>query len=716
MNAQPPCASNPMAADFCSNATPICNLNGYCGNTSGTYTNWVSNTNHTNETFTPLGNVFCATIQNNSWLKFIADSTIAVFNVWVSNCTGNEGIQMQIYSTTDCYNFTPVSNCWNPGSPTNGQILASGLIPGNVYYFMIDGRQGDICDYVISAHIGVGSTPVVTADQRICKGDSAVVSASGGTAYVWTSIPYDAGLSSQSFLPQIRVKPLQTTTYRVIVTKSGTNAFCPNNTDTLYSVVTVKPVPVINNISSSNDHCGVGDGTATVIVSGGSGVYNYHWNTMPVQNTSTATALIQGWYNVVVTDTNLCKVADSVKVINDTVLEPQIIGNPVLCHGNTAVLSVIGNYSSFLWSTGATTQSITINNGGSYWLKVSKNLCTGDDTLQINEIILTQPSIIGLPYVCSGDSIKLTVSPSYYSYLWSNAIATQSVWVKTGGNYTVTVSDSNLCKSTNTVNIVQKNGPLLQTTTENEICNRSNGSATVSASGGSGNYTYLWNNGSQMSQIINLNSGNYSVAVSDSFCVSKTNVVVYETPGPDANFSVDKDIQIYNGEAVIFNFHDLSAGNIINWQWNFSDNSPYGITANIIHAYNSVGNYLVTLTVTDNNACIDSFSKLVIVRDLFTFYIPNSFTPNGDGVNDIFTPKGTNIDPTAFEMYIYDRWGQMIFSTRNWLGTSSDGWDGTVRGSGNESKIVNGVFVYKILVKELAGPEHQYAGMIAVIP
>lgn len=195
-----------MAADFCSNATPICNLNGYCGNTSGTYTNWVSNTNHTNETFTPLGNVFCATIQNNSWLKFIADSTIAVFNVWVSNCTGNEGIQMQIYSTTDCYNFTPVSNCWNPGSPTNGQILASGLIPGNVYYFMIDGRQGDICDYVISAHIGVGSTPVVTANQRICKGDSAVVSASGGTTYVWTSVPYDAGLNSQSFLPQIRVK------------------------------------------------------------------------------------------------------------------------------------------------------------------------------------------------------------------------------------------------------------------------------------------------------------------------------------------------------------------------------------------------------------------------------------------------------------------------------------------------------------------------------
>jgi len=131
--AQPPCGTNAIAADFCADAVPICNLNGYCGNTSTTYTNYVSSTNHTNETNTPLGSIFCASIQNNSWIKFIADSTVAIFSIWTSNCSDNNGIQMQIYSTTDCYNFIAVSNCWNPMSPTSGQITATGLVPGQTY-------------------------------------------------------------------------------------------------------------------------------------------------------------------------------------------------------------------------------------------------------------------------------------------------------------------------------------------------------------------------------------------------------------------------------------------------------------------------------------------------------------------------------------------------------------------------------------------------------
>ena len=70
----PPCATNPVAGDYCNTATAICNLNGYCGNTSAAYTATVSATNNADENNTPLGNVFCAGIQNNSWLKFMASS------------------------------------------------------------------------------------------------------------------------------------------------------------------------------------------------------------------------------------------------------------------------------------------------------------------------------------------------------------------------------------------------------------------------------------------------------------------------------------------------------------------------------------------------------------------------------------------------------------------------------------------------------------------
>ncbi|MFZ4399467.1 MAG: gliding motility-associated C-terminal domain-containing protein [Bacteroidales bacterium] len=712
--AQPPCTSNPVANDFCQSATPICNLNGYCGNTSSTYTYWVSPTNHANETNTPLGTVFCATIQNNSWLKFIADSSVAVFDVWVSNCAHNHGIQMQIYTTTNCYNYTPVSNCWNPGSPTNGQITAVGLIPGNVYFFMIDGTNGDVCDYVIAANVGVGSTFTITPDQSVCKGDSAVITASGGATYSWTSSPYDPSLTTQSSFSTVKVKPTTTTFYSVIVTKSGSNAFCPNNIDTLYSLVTVKPLPIIN-MSSSKDHCGVGDGSATATVSGGSGVFLYSWNTSPTQTTSIATNLFQGNYKVTVTDTNGCKVKDSVMVLMDTLLAPQITGQPFLCHATTAVLNAGSNYSSYLWSTGATTQTITISNAATYIVKVTKNNCSGSDTLAVVDITVPPPQISGPNYICAGDTVQLNAGSGYFSYQWSNNASTRLVSITAGGTYSVIVSDTNGCKANSSFIVLQKSGPSLITSSVNEICDRMNGSATVIASGGQGNYIYLWSNGGDFPSISGLHQGIYNIAVSDSFCTSKTTVKVKETPGPSANFSVDPEFQIYIGEALHFNFQDLSQGSIINWLWNFDDASAFGTTQNISHDYNAVKNYNVTLIVMDTNACIDSFSKVIIVRDIFTFYIPNSFTPNGDGVNDVFTPKGYNVDAGKFEMYIYNRWGNLVYSTKNWNGESSDPWNGTYNNSGKLNDVLDGVYVYKIIVKESNGPEHLYSGKIVVI-
>jgi gliding motility-associated-like protein len=711
---QPPCATNPVANDFCQSATPICNLNGYCGNTSSTYTYWVSPTNHANETNTPLGTVFCATIQNNSWLKFIADSTVAVFNVWVSNCANNHGIQMQIYKTSDCYNFIPVSNCWNPGIPTNGQIVATGLIPGNVYYFMIDGTNGDVCNYVIAANVGVGSTQTVTPNQRICKGDSAIIKANGGATYIWSSTPADPSLTSQTTLSTVRLKPLQTTTYRVIVTKSGSNAFCPNNIDTLFSTVYVKPLPVLS-ISATKDHCGVGDGTSTVFATAGSGVYSYLWNTSPVQTTATANNLFQGNYLVTVTDSNGCKAKDSIAVLKDTVLYPQISGQPFLCFGTTATLNAGNNYSTYLWSTGSASQTISISSGGTYIVNVTKNNCSGADTLVVTPITVATPLITGPPYVCWGDTVQLNAGSGYHSYHWSTNINTQIINLTSGGNYTVTVSDTNGCTANSSYVLVQKYGPALQISSSNEICNRNDGSAVITASGGQGSYSYLWSNGGITPTINNLHHGTYTVVVKDSLCDSKASVIVYNTPGPKANFSVTPDFQIFIDQPVEFYFHDLSTGNIISWVWNFGDSGPFSLTPDITHSYNALGNYWVTLLVTDNNACIDSVHKIIVVRDLFTFYIPNAFSPNGDGINDLFTPKGSNVDAKHFEMYIYNRWGNLIYTTKNWNGESTDGWNGTINNSGSITEVMEGVYVYKIIVKELNGPSHLYSGKITLI-
>lgn len=140
---QPACVANPVAHDACASATMISNLDGYCGNTSAVYTPG------------DVPDSFCGTIENNSWLSFEATDTEASLLIYTSDCVVGEGIQMQIYKTLDCTNFTSVSNCWNPGVETNGAIIANNLIVGNTYYLMIDGCNGDNCDYTISGMTGV---------------------------------------------------------------------------------------------------------------------------------------------------------------------------------------------------------------------------------------------------------------------------------------------------------------------------------------------------------------------------------------------------------------------------------------------------------------------------------------------------------------------------------------------------------------------------------
>ncbi|MBP6641097.1 MAG: T9SS type A sorting domain-containing protein [Bacteroidia bacterium] len=137
-----PCGSNPPADNGCLGATNISNYTSFCGNTDTVQ-------------FTPDGpgnlpGTFCGTIENNSWWSFVADTTVVHFFFTVSNCYFGNGIQAQVFSTTNCTSFTAVSNCFNPGTATNGTITATGLVPGQTYYLMVDGYAEDDCDYTVS--------------------------------------------------------------------------------------------------------------------------------------------------------------------------------------------------------------------------------------------------------------------------------------------------------------------------------------------------------------------------------------------------------------------------------------------------------------------------------------------------------------------------------------------------------------------------------------
>ncbi len=225
----PACSDNIAAADDCSLPTPICNLNGYCGSTDpNDYS-----PDHT-ELDVDQNGTFCGTIDNNSWLTFVADATEAYIDVWVYNCTGIaplgrvHGIQIEIFEG-DCNNFTAVSNCWSPNKEANGRIKATGLTPGNTYYIMIDGWGADNCQYSFAASANSG---IVVAnagiDQTICEGQTVSLNASGGTTIQWVASPADASLSGQENNTNINVSPSQTTIYTAAV--SGINTNCPAST------------------------------------------------------------------------------------------------------------------------------------------------------------------------------------------------------------------------------------------------------------------------------------------------------------------------------------------------------------------------------------------------------------------------------------------------------------------------------------------------------
>lgn len=119
------------------------------------------------------------------------------------------------------------------------------------------------------------------------------------------------------------------------------------------------------------------------------------------------------------------------------------------------------------------------------------------------------------------------------------------------------------------------------------------------------------------------------------------------------------------------------------------------------------GEYTIRLISISNKGCIDTTYWKINVYGEFNIYIPNGFTPNSDNTNDKFIPvtNGT----TDFDMYIFERWGLMIYHTKD----INSPWNGKVNGHGTDCQ--NDVYVYKILVKDLRAKKHEFVGSVTLV-
>ena len=200
--------------------------------------------------------------------------------------------------------------------------------------------------------------------------------------------------------------------------------------------------------------------------------------------------------------------------------------------------------------------------------------------------------------------------------------------------------------------------------------------------------------------------------------VTSGSAVVKILQSPTADFEAQPDSMtiIYTTSQMIDK--SLSDTGIATWQWNFGDNSANNFSQNPYHTYpDSIDIYQVSLIIEDKNGCTDTVFKQVWVTDDHWIYIPNSFTPDLDGINDVFCIQYNGIRLETFYFNVYDRFSNLVYSTSNIseleCDLGSNGWDGSHYLSKKELPL--GTYIYEIYFQDFEGWKHQDMGKLSII-
>ncbi|MFN6038745.1 MAG: PKD domain-containing protein, partial [Bacteroidota bacterium] len=621
---------------------------------------------------------------------------------------------------------------WNPGN-LNGPVQVFPATATTTYTLSVIDANGcpgvDSLVITVPPQISLTLTSVPVSCNGLCDGQ-ATASPSPNTGpftnynYFWQS----GGSTNQT------ATSLCTGNYTVTVTN---DAGCTETG----TVNVAQPIAVTANASgiqpaTCNGSC---DGQATISANGGTGTYSYSWS--PSGSGFNPTNLCAGNYTCTVSDGNNCTVTVPVVISQPAVLTASINPISTICIGQNASLTVVpagGNGgNTFNWSPGTTpnnlaTVSVSPTVTASYSVIVTDvNGCTSGPvsiTVSVNpplNVVAGQNITI-----CNGQTAQLSAVASggngVYNYTWSPTTnptggASVSTSPSTTTTYTVTATDGCGTPSDTDQIIVNVNQlPVLSITSSvpngcNPVCASFTANSNVPLN--SVNWDFTDNqtaNGVTTGSICFNAPGNYgaSITVTDiNNCQNSftNNNLVTSFPVPQADFSFSPISATIL--SPIIEFQDQSAGALIsNWSWSFGDPTDAGSNQqNPNFTYPTTGTYDVWLVVTSNNGCIDSINHPVVIGPEFVLYVPNAFTPNGDGVNDVFYPQGMGLDTESFELMIFDRWGNLIYTNNDFY----KAWDG--KPNGKDEVVMQDVYVWKITVKTYDGTKKNLIGHVSVI-
>ncbi|MBK6481761.1 MAG: PKD domain-containing protein [Chitinophagaceae bacterium] len=558
--------------------------------------------------------------------------------------------------------------------------------PDSTITFYLTGTAASGCFNTDSVQILVISAELVDAgmDTFICIGDSITLNATGGAQYSWspTSSLSDPLIASPVAFPAV------TTIYTVT---AGIALNC-SFTDTI--VLQVNALPVVD------------AGTDTLICLNdtlqlnASGANNFSWSpstylTDPTISNPYASPAQTTTYIVTGTDLAGCINTDTI-TINVLPLPFASAGSDTaICTGDSVLLQA-GGGSNYLWQpTGSLSDSVISNPVAKptvttiYIVKVTDDSgCYDYDSVTIATYPLPIANAGEDQFVCLGDTIKLQATGGV-QFLWVPATSLSSATVDNpvatiSGSitYTVYVTDENQCTGSDMIQLELIPPLVTMVSSDTVIC--TGGAALLSASGGN---QYAWfpsesldNPFTENPVATPINTTTYSVIIKDGICYSDTLQVKvfvsepYVTAGEDAAVLAGTSFQL-NATA--------SPGL---YSWTPSENLSCADCLNPIAKPLITTTY--TVSVTDSSGCTASDEiTLSVSCTIDALYVPNAFTPDNNGHNDVlFVRSNGIIDITYFR--IFDRWGKMLFESDE----IESGWDGTFKGAAMPA----GVYLYTL--------------------
>jgi gliding motility-associated-like protein len=323
----------------------------------------------------------------------------------------------------------------------------------------------------------------------------------------------------------------------------------------------------------------------------------------------------------------------------------------------------------------------------------------------------------GCPIVPQNLAPVATGGTTPYTWSWSSGENTQNITAEPAvtTTYTVTMTDSCGNSISDEIQVETYYPPIAEfgfnsaNWCEPSIVLFSN--ASVPQSGQITNYSWDLGNGELTPQNnpagVYYEAGEYTVTliVTNSYnCTDTISKTLTIRPKPTANFYWEPAEPSVNNPDV--NLLDHSSDDASGWLWQIA--TLFSSTdQNTQYTFTTPGEYPVTLYIVNEFGCTDTAYNTIIVTGVSTIYIPSAFTPNNDNLNQTFMPLMTNM--REFSMRIYNRWGELMYSTENPL---DKGWDGRAP---NGNPLKNDVYVYKIYVKDVYGKESDYYGNVLLL-